>query len=189
MLKEKSKIKFNALLIAAFFFGAAWFSYPKNRTPQHDLSRTKVTMSSKAEEMNQGRVSSYYRFQTKQTQAAFVIRTPGANLMGGAIDSLKNGDSLVIEYKHRHDIELQDPSVEIPVYYVEKAGKVYFNPTTFQQEDNFIDLRWTFVESAIGFIFLLNGLTRVRAVINWLIVAATIIGLFTMHHFIGFLLR
>ncbi|HEY4875849.1 MAG TPA: hypothetical protein VIH86_09775, partial [Puia sp.] len=143
MTTTKDKINWYYALIGLLFL--AGYFYPTNTTVDgNDLKTKSVTLSRDIEYIKENRSSeSYHRLWTNQSIAAFIIEVPGGmSAKWTPLDSLKHGDSLTIKYQSASDIDLWDVSKQIPIYFLQKGDRLYFDPAAYNQSQILHDKRW-----------------------------------------------
>jgi hypothetical protein len=160
---SKKEIKWIYVLLGLGLIAYHFFPKGDDLTPD-DLSSKTVTLNNKIENIHNTRTSdNYQRFWTKETKAAFTIGSPGEVLTpDGAFDSLKNGDILNIEYAKVHDDELNNGVKEIPIYYLQKGKRVYFELNSYNKVQDAADARVKVIAPIVGILLLLYGFNVVN---------------------------
>jgi len=166
-----------------------YFFYPKGSDlTADDLSSKTVVLSSNIETIHSTRTSSTRRrLWTKETQAAFTIASAGDVLTPeGSLDSLKKGDTLIVKYYSIRYADLQNGAKEIPIYYLQKGKRVYFELNAYNKTQNAITSRYKLIALVAGIIMLLNGFNIIDQKRTWIIggaAAAVIITLLILNKF------
>ena len=171
---SKKEIKWSIVLIALGLI--AYYFYPQDKDfTAADLSSKTVTLSSNIETIHSTRTgTSYHRLWTKETQAAFTIASPGDVVAPeGSLDSLKKGDSLTIKYATIHDNELnRHPFEEIPIYYLQKGKRVYFELNSYNKMQDAATVRYKVIAIIGGILLMLYGFNVISKKITWIAAGA-----------------
>ena len=174
---SKKQVKWTLVLLGLGLIG--YFFYPEGRdlTPD-DLSSKTVTLNLNAELIHSSRSggSSYRRLWTKETQAAFTIASPGGVVApDGSLDSLKKGDTLTIKYSSVHDNELNNGVKEIPIYYLQKGKRVYFELNAYNKAQDAAAHRLKVIAIITGILMLLYGFNVINQKYAWVTVGAGVV--------------
>jgi hypothetical protein len=164
MATPKDKINWYYVLLGLFFL--AGYIYPNNTAVDDiDLKSKIVTLSRDIEYIKGNRSNdSYHRLWTNESQAAFIIQVPGGMAAKWTpLDSLKHGDSLTIKYQSTREKDLWDQAKQIPIYFLQKGEKLYFDPTAYNQSQIVYDKRWGWIFLTGGTLFILRGLTLINS--------------------------
>jgi hypothetical protein len=170
MTKPKDKLNWFYVLLGLFML--AGYFYPKN-TPidDFDLKTKAITLSRDVEYIKGRRRSdSYHRLWTNETKAAFIIDVPGGMAAKWRpLDSLKHGDSLTIKYESIRDIDVGNGVKEIPIYFLQKADKLYFDTGAYNQSKIVYDKRWGWIFLIGGALLILRGLTVISSKTSYIL--------------------
>jgi hypothetical protein len=163
MTTSANKINWYFTVVGLFLL--AGYFYPKKTTVSDiDLNSKTITLSHNIEFLKGGsRQSSFHRLWTNQTKAAFIIDVPGAiAAKRSALDSLQQSDTLTIKYFSERETDLKNGAKEIPIYFLQKADKLYFDTTAYNHAATAYNKRLNWIILIIGVLLTLNGLTIIN---------------------------
>jgi hypothetical protein len=170
MTIPKDKINWYYALIGLFFLVGHF--YPKDTAiDEADLKKIKITLSQDIEYIKGRRGNnSFHRLWTTETKAAFIIDVPGGMAAKWRpLDSLKHGDSLTIKYESARDIDVGNGAKEIPIYFLQKGERLYFDTTSYNQSETVYSTRWSWIFLIGGALFILRGLTLINSKVSYII--------------------
>jgi len=173
---SKKQIKWTVVLLGLVGIGYYFYPQGEDLTPD-DLSSKTVTLSSDIKTISGTRhSSSYHLLWTKGTKAAFTIATPGeVAAPDGSLDSLKKGDSLTVKYYHIHDNELNDGAKEIPIFYLQKGKRVYFELASYNKVQDATAFRLRVIGVVVGILMLLYGFNVINQKYAWITAGAGVV--------------
>lgn len=167
--KPQDKINwFYALLGACFIFGYFY----RNDTPvdDSDLKTKTITLSRDIEHVTGHRSNnSYDRLETNETQASFIIEEAGGIAANWTFGNLKKGDSLTVKYESAREVDLGKEANQIPVYFLQKGTRIYFDSTGYNQGKIIFNRRWGWIFLIGGTLFILRGLTLTNSRNTWIL--------------------
>jgi hypothetical protein len=167
--KPQDKINWiYALLGACFLFGYFY----RNDTPvdDSDLKTKSITLSRDIEHVTGHRSNnSYDRLETNETQASFIIEEAGGIAANWTFRNLKKGDFLTLKYESARDVDLGNGANQIPVYFLQKGDKIYFDSTGYNQGKIIYNRRWGWIFLIGGALFILRGLTLTNQKVTWIL--------------------
>ena len=167
---SKKEINWTIILVALGLIGYYFFPQGKDLTPD-DLSSKTVTLNSDVTMIHNSKRdgSTYRQLWTKEAKGAFTIASPGDVVApDGSLDSLKKGDTLTIKYASIHDDELNTRFKEIPIYYLQKGKRVYFELNAYNKVQNAATVRIKVIAIIIGILMLLYGFNLVNKKFMWI---------------------
>ena len=173
MTKGKSIHNRYYILVGAFFI--IGFFYIKGESIRdNDLTEATITLKMNIEYRARGAgYESYHRIWANETKAAFKIEVPGGIAANWApLDSLKQGDTLTIEYYSTHKDDLADASKEIPIYFLQKSGRTYFDPETYNQANIGYNNRWRWIFLCMGILSVVRGVAIFPKKVIYMLAAA-----------------
>ena len=174
---SKKEIKWTVVLLGLCLIGYYFYPQGTDLTPD-DLSSKTVTLSSNVDMIHNSKRdgSTYRRLWTKETQAAFTIASPGDVVApDGSLDSLKKGDTLTIKYSSVHDIELNNGNKEIPIYYLQKGKRVYFELNAYNKAQDAATHRLKVIGMIAGILMLLYGFNVIDQKYAWITAGAGVV--------------
>jgi len=166
---SKKGINWSIVLLGIGLIAYYFYQQGKDLTAK-DLSTKTVTLSSNVVTIHSTRDGSSYRqLWTKEAKGAFTIASPGDVVApDGSLDSLKKGDTLTIKYASIHDDELNTRFKEIPIYYLQKGKRVYFELNAYNKVQNAATVRIKVIAIIIGILMLLYGFNLVNKKFMWI---------------------
>ena len=177
-MAEDSKKQINWSIVLLGLGLMVYYFYPQGKDfTADDLSTKTVTLSSNIENLHSTRSSSsYHRLWTRETKAAFTIASPGEVVApDGSLDSLKKGDTLTVKYSSIHDNELNNGVKEIPIYYLQKGKRVYFELSSYNKAQDAATGRYKIIAIIIGILTLLYGFNVISKKITWIAAGAGLV--------------
>jgi hypothetical protein len=184
---QKKAINWRNVIIGVLAIG--YFFYPQGSDlTTSDLNSKTVVLSINIETIHSThRSTTYHRLWTKETKAAFTIASPGEVVApDGSLDSLKKGDTLTVKYYHGDENKLNNGVKEIPIYYLQKGKRVYFELNSYNKAQDATTARYKLIALIAGIITLLNGFNVINKKLTWIIgggAAAVVIILLCLNKF------
>jgi len=175
MTTPKDKINWYYALIGLLFLAGHFYS--KN-TPIDDpeLKKITITLSQDIEYIkgSSRNSNSFHRIWTNQTKAAFIIDVPGGMAANWRpLDSLKRGDSLTIKYESTREIDLGNGAKEIPIYFLQRGERLYFDTAAYNQSSAIYSQRWGWIFLIGGGLLILRGLTLINSKVSFILGGAS----------------
>jgi hypothetical protein len=170
MTTPKDKINWYYALLGLILI--AGYFYPNNtKVDDSELKTKAITLSRDIEFIPRSRNSaSFHRLWTNETSAAFIVKLPGEiAAKWRPLDSLKRGDSLTVKYLSSRENDLWDEASEVPVYYLQKAGKIYFDTPAYNQSKAAYNKRLGWLALIGGSLFILRGLTIINSKTSYIL--------------------
>jgi hypothetical protein len=174
---SKKEINWTIVLIALGLIGFYFFPQGKDLTPD-DLSSKTVTLSSDVTMIHNSKRdgSTYRQLWTKEAQAAFTIGSPGDVVAPeGSLDSLKKGDTLNVKYASVHDNDLNDGADEVPIYFLQKGKRVYFELSSYNKVQDAAAARIRVIAMVLGILLGLYGFKVISQKYAWIAGGAGVI--------------
>ncbi len=176
MTKPIDKINWYYILVGLFLlFG---YFYPKKTTIDDiNLTTKTITLSHNIEFIKgNSKSNSFHRLWTNETKAAFTINVPGEIAAKCTLlDSLRKGDSLRIKYSSKREIDIEDATKEIPIYFLQKVDKLYFDTTAYNHSKADYERRRNLLMLIGGIFLTLRGLTIINSKIAYILAALSIV--------------
>ena len=167
---SKKEINWTIVLIALGLIGFYFFPQGKDLTPD-DLSSKTVTLSSEVTMIHNSKRdgSTYRQLWTKEARAAFTIGSPGDVVAPeGSLDSLKKGDTLNVKYASVHDNDLNDGAGEVPIYFLQKGKRVYFELSSYNKVQDAAAARIRVIAMVLGILLGLYGFKVISQKYAWI---------------------
>jgi len=170
---SKKQIKWTIILLGLVAIGYYFYPQGEDLMPD-DLSSKTVTLSLDIKMIHSTHSSSSYRqLWTNETKAAFTIASPG-NVVApdGSLDSLKKGDTLTVKYYKINENELNNGVNEIPIYYLQKGRRVYFELASYNKVKDATTFRIKVIAIISGILMLLYGFNVIDKKTTWIAAGA-----------------
>jgi hypothetical protein len=166
---EKQKINWSTVVMGLGLIIYCFYAKSPDLTAS-DLSSKTITLSSDIATISSPhRTVTYRKLWTKETKAAFTIANSGYVVApDGSLDSLKKGDTLIVKYSNSHDNELNTQFKEIPIYYLQKGKRVYFELDSYLKVDNANVARYKVLAIIGGILMLLYGFNVTNKKFIWI---------------------
>ena len=175
MANAKDKINRNYILVGLLLLVGCFYPQP-SKIDDIDLNTKTITLSHNAEFIKgSSRSGSFHRLWTNETKAAFKIDVSGGIASKWTpLDSLKRGDTLTIKYAGKKEADLGDHAKEIPIYFLQKAGKLYFDTNAYNQSQAAYEKRWFWITLICGLLLILRGLSIVKPKVAYVLVGLSL---------------
>ena len=170
MTNTKDKINWYNVLVGLLLLTGYFYFHPP-KVDDLDLNTKTITLSHNIEFIKGGsKARSFHRLSTDETKAAFIIDVSGENASKWKLlDSLKQGDTLTIKYAGKKEPDLGNSAKEIPIYFLQKVGKLYFDTNDYNQSKAATDKRWNWLMLIGGVLAILRGLTVVKSTVAYVL--------------------
>jgi len=171
---NKKEINWTIVLVALGLIAYYFFPQGKDLTPD-DLSSKTVTLNSDVTMIHNSKRdgSTYRQLWTKEARAAFTIGSPGDVVAPeGSLDSFKKGDVLNIKYASVNDNDLNDGAGEVPIYYLQKGKRVYFDLDSYNKVQDAATHRFKVIAIITGILLLLYGFNVISQKTTWITAGA-----------------